>query len=1132
MKIQKLIIHNIASIEDATIDFEQNPLADSEVFLITGKTGSGKSTILDAICLALYADTPRLDNTKMQGKVNESDDSIQIDDPRQLLRRNTGEGFASLTFTGKNGIRYEAKWSCARAHKKPTGKLQQKVWTLTNLDSGEMLDKDRQIVEEIKAAIGLDFQQFCRTTMLAQGDFTRFLNSEDNEKAAILEKITGVDIYSKIGAKVFAVTGSKKKSLEIAQGLVAGTTTFSAEEIAEKKQELQNLETDYNEKTTTNKKETAKRDWLQKNEEISHKVKSANDELQEATKITESEDFKQKDNLIKQWNATIDARNWFNEGVRAKNDQKEQEGVLTELSKQYAFLLGGQQFAEQETAEIGRKIQEINTFFKNNEDKVSVFENAQTIVSHLNTIIVGRNFIENTNRNIDNEKKALENQFQPDFNKAQEEEKSAKNAFDEQEKKVRKEEKNIEDLKLTELRTQHNVFLQLIGKIKTAKDRIESLSQEQKRRSEAKEKLAERLKNLEEKKRQSSEMEQPLREAKLVMDSKKEDLDKQKDSIDKFAKMWRSKLHIGDTCPVCRQKVATELPHEEDLSALISGLEKSFKQAEKTFNALNEKKLKIDAEIQTEADSCHRDKKTFDEDASVATATEKAFEACKECGIEIIDDTTLTGLNELEVKTTERKEQLAAQIKEGEAKETAVKELRDTLATLRKKADSTREATQKAEQAVKDCNNRIKTADELIASKKSNVTDAEKGANELIGTTQWNHDWRTSTKEFMDELTVATKTYNDNLAKKNRLESDHRSASDNCKNVAEVIDNIRVSMPEWSEIQLYQTVKIDGLLTKANSVQTAVATALNALTSAQNTIIERRNLLTDFLKNHPDINLERLNELNRFSTEQITYHKGLLEKSLNDVATKEGALKAINKQKEEHLQTQPELTEADTLELLEARIVELNEKLREITERKGAITQELATDEANRKSLADLIADAEKKRIDYQKWDRLNVLIGDVQGNKFRRIAQSYVLGNLIHSANHYMQTLTNRYSLKVQPGTFVILIEDAYQGFATRAVSTISGGESFLVSLALALALSDIGQSLSVDTLFIDEGFGTLSGEPLQNAVNTLRTLHTKAGRHVGIISHVEELQERIPVQIQVIQNGNNSSSEIHIVP
>ena len=129
------------------------------------------------------------------------------------------------------------------------------------------------------------------------------------------------------------------------------------------------------------------------------------------------------------------------------------------------------------------------------------------------------------------------------------------------------------------------------------------------------------------------------------------------------------------------------------------------------------------------------------------------------------------------------------------------------------------------------------------------------------------------------------------------------------------------------------------------------------------------------------------------------------------------------------------------------------------------------------------------------------------------------------------MASLSDRYRLTVSPGTsFVISVEDAYQGYVQRSCSTISGGESFLVSLALALALSDIGTNLSVDILFIDEGFGTLSGEPLQRAISTLRTLHDTSGRKVGIISHIEELRERIPVQIRVEQDNHHSSSRIEV--
>ncbi|MBO5844711.1 MAG: exonuclease SbcC, partial [Bacteroidales bacterium] len=168
---------------------------------------------------------------------------------------------------------------------------------------------------------------------------------------------------------------------------------------------------------------------------------------------------------------------------------------------------------------------------------------------------------------------------------------------------------------------------------------------------------------------------------------------------------------------------------------------------------------------------------------------------------------------------------------------------------------------------------------------------------------------------------------------------------------------------------------------------------------------------------------------------------------------------------------------------------------------------------------------------EFLKWEKLNKSIGDSTGGKFRKIAQSYVLENLINSANYHLKSLTDRYKLRVKPGSFVIELEDAYNGFTLRPATTISGGESFLISLSLALALSDIGQGLSLDILFIDEGFGTLSKEVLQTAIETLGVLHKTLKKNVGIISHVEELQERIPVQIKVEQQGNNSSSKVSVI-
>ena len=339
-------------------------------------------------------------------------------------------------------------------------------------------------------------------------------------------------------------------------------------------------------------------------------------------------------------------------------------------------------------------------------------------------------------------------------------------------------------------------------------------------------------------------------------------------------------------------------------------------------------------------------------------------------------------------------------------------------------------------------------------------------------------------------------------------------------------------MPSWTEVKAGNVVNVENLLTKANALNTSVATALSKLKTAEEHLEANQTKLNRFLAEHSSLSMERLETLNTYTANDITRENESLKNARETVVARKTLFDNAEKLFAEHQTKKPEFAEDDTLDVLNERIEGIEKQLAEISEKRGAINQELKTDKENRNLLGALIQETNGKKAIYDKWSRLNQLIGSAKGDLFRKIAQSYILTNLIYSANSYMKSLTDRYTLKVTPGTFVISLEDSYQGYVSRAASTISGGESFLVSLSLALALSDIGQQWQVDTLFIDEGFGTLSGEPLQKAVETLRSLHSKAGRHVGIISHVEELQERILVQIQVIQEGNNSSSKVKIVP
>ncbi|MGF6330341.1 exonuclease SbcC [Pseudomonas sp. BS3782 TE3695] len=174
-------------------------------------------------------------------------------------------------------------------------------------------------------------------------------------------------------------------------------------------------------------------------------------------------------------------------------------------------------------------------------------------------------------------------------------------------------------------------------------------------------------------------------------------------------------------------------------------------------------------------------------------------------------------------------------------------------------------------------------------------------------------------------------------------------------------------------------------------------------------------------------------------------------------------------------------------------------------------------------ALAQQIADA---YAEYQRWARLNALIGSATGDTFRKIAQAYNLDLLVHHANVQLRQLVRRYRLKRGGSMLGLLVMDTEMGDELRSVHSLSGGETFLVSLALALGLASMASStLKIESLFIDEGFGSLDPESLQLAMDALDGLQAQ-GRKVAVISHVQEMHERIPVQIQVHRQGNGLST------
>jgi exonuclease SbcC len=1131
MKLQKLTIHNIASIEDAVIDFESSPLSDSEVFLITGKTGAGKSTILDAICLALFAETPRMENTLMQGDTQDAEKTVKINDPRQLMRRNTGEAFARLTFTGSNGIHYEAEWSVARARKKPDGNLQKEAWTLTNIDKQQVLAKKHEIKAEIYRAIGLDFNQFCRTTMLAQGEFTRFLNSTDEEKAAILEKITGVDIYSKIGKKVYDITAEKKDAWDKAVEKIQNIHLMTDEELKGLLDELKGLSEQMERNRVAKKTAEEKRNWLVDESSLTQKLKEAQEEYQKYHAVIEGDDFKQKELLVKQWNETIEARGWKKQIASANAQKDQQQKKLDSCSDDFILFLKGKDGLEQKSNKKRLELQQVKESLKADEEKVPVYDQAQTIIGRLKAIIDGNQKITEFQKGIGIENGRLKGELRRTKDETEKQCNAAKTGLESQEKTLKRLVNCLEATQLPTLRKQKDEIASSISQLKTAQERIGNLHQEQERVEKARKALEVIKKGILDSHKEVEALEPQIHDAEKNYDDRKKSFEQQKDTVNKWAQGIRSKLHIGDFCPVCGQKIVSEIPHEDALADLYAIAEKEYQKAEEQLKQLKEQRNRLNASITSQTTLYSTENKKLDTDSTLLSYQERAAEACKLCGIESMDENSLAILAQKQEQSNSSLNKIEEKIQAAEKIEKEISENRKGIDGLRKKWDEAKENLQKADQAIANCENQIKTYRQLIDSKTKEITEAHDQVAGLMKG-NWNNDWETMPLEFCKELKDAETAYKDKTTLSQSLSQELNTLSTDISNINDSQNALLQLMPKWKDLSTEEAVDSTHLLHDINELQTNVKSALNSKREAEKTAYDSQLKLDAYYHQHEGYDADKLDQLETRTQSDIQVIQEEQTRQKNEALTKETLLKNQQQLYQAHQKQKPELADDETADSLNALISEQDHHIASLSEQKGAVNQQLADDQMNRKNVGKLAEEEDVQKAIYLKWSRMNQLIGDATGNKFRKIAQSYILGSLIHSANNYMKTLSDRYILKSTPGTFVISLEDAYQGYVSRPASTISGGESFLVSLSLALALSDIGQELSVDTLFIDEGFGTLSGEPLQKAIDTLRSLHNKAGKHVGIISHVDELRERIPVQIQVNQEGNHSSSTIKIIP
>lgn len=220
MKILAIRLKNLASLAgEQEIDFTREPLSSAGLFAITGPTGAGKSTVLDALCLALFGSTPRLESTSASSKVPDGRNELSSNDERNLLRRGCANGYAEVDFVGIDGHRYRARWETRRSRDKADGALQKSQQSLQDLETQQMLaaNKKSEFREQLEQKLGLNFAQFTRAVLLAQSEFSAFLKASDNDRGALLEKLTDTGLYSQLSKAAYqraSQADEQRKQLE------------------------------------------------------------------------------------------------------------------------------------------------------------------------------------------------------------------------------------------------------------------------------------------------------------------------------------------------------------------------------------------------------------------------------------------------------------------------------------------------------------------------------------------------------------------------------------------------------------------------------------------------------------------------------------------------------------------------------------------------------------------------------------------------------------------------------------------------------------------------------------------------------------------------------------------------------
>ena len=1074
MKILELRFKNLNSLYgEWVIDFTDPEYVSSGIFALTGPTGAGKSTILDAICLSLYGSTPRL------GKITKSGNEI--------MSRQTGECYAEVLFESQAG-RFRCHWEQRRARKKAEGNLQDQEHQIADDATGKPIETKKSLVGGvIEEKTGMDFDRFTRSILLAQGGFDTFLKADVEQKSKILEQITGTEIYSEISRRVHERQSEERDKLNILNAETSGIVILEPEQEKEIQDDLaakQKQEAELAGKSTETGKAIT---WLTTIEDLKKEIESLTDEADKLK--TDTDAFKPERAKLEQATraASLDGTYATLTALRKQqaNDQislRKDEATLPELETSANTQAESLKAAEQLTVKAKEKLKTAVPLIQ----KIRSLD--QKIAEQTKAVSEGADVCTKEAAKIETDKQAQV--------KEQEKRIAAEKTLEAAELYIK--ENARDEWLVSGLAGVEEQFSNLLTKQQELTQKETALKKADTAVTDAAKKLEAASKQCELKKQELESAAKDLQQGKDALSqllgdkllreyrTEKETLLREMAFIRKIEELedHRAKLEDGKPCPLCGSTehpfAAGNVPVPDEIEQKIESLTKLISSAEDQEAAIKKLEDAQAAALKNLNDSEKREADAIND----KKADEKTLAELKDALTKL-----RTGFEQLKLAVSGKLEPLGIT----EIPETEVAALLESLKSRLKAWQEQVKQKTDIEKQIAAIDSEVKRLDAVIDTQVKALAEKQK--------TLERHK-----KELADGTEERKQLYGD---KKPDGEDDRLN-----KAITDAEKAEKKARSLNSELQR----KLTTAKTRVDSLKKSIDARLPELKKAE-TDFSVALTPTGFADEKAFLKA-RLSQEDRKSLSSRA-------KKLDDAGT---ALKAKQKDRERRLRTEMAKNLTDkTLEELKPQFKEFEESLKELRNAVAGLKHKLSENTAAKERIKEKQSAIEVQKKEYHRWEKLHGLIGSADGKKYRNFAQGLTFELMVSHANRQLEKMTDRYLLiRDEQQPLELNVVDNYQAGEIRSTRNLSGGESFIVSLTLALGLSKMAsRKVRVDSLFLDEGFGTLDEEALETALETLSGLQ-QDGKLIGIISHVSALKERISTRINItpVSGGRSSLS------